>query len=134
VSPVSGTLEYAEQGHTAQANQDSDPNTPGFQPQHSFRIKLDKPFTFKGKTVNFVYGTHLSSLDPSVANKSGIKISQGQLLGKMGQANGVPHLHLGLVGDRNQTEFLNFKEVDEVLGGRFGNGLLQQQHQHLLLK
>jgi len=122
VSPVSGTLEYAEQGHTAQANQDSDPNTPGFQPQHSFRIKLDKPFTFKGKTVNFVYGTHLSSLDPSVANKSGIKISQGQLLGKMGQANGVPHLHLGLVGDRNQTEFLNFKEVDEVLGGRFGNG------------
>ena len=119
VSPVDGTLEYAEEGHSAQANQDSDPTKPGFQPQHSFRIKLDKPFTYQGKTVNFVYGTHLSSLDPSVANKSGIKIKQGQLMGQMGQANNVPHLHIGLVGDRAQTEFLNFKEVDALLGGRF---------------
>jgi len=119
VSPVDGTLEYAEEGHSAQANQDSDPTKPGFQPQHSFRIKLDKPFTYQGKTVNFVYGTHLSSLDSSVANKSGIKIKQGQLMGQMGQANNVPHLHLGLVGDRAQTEFLNFKEVDALLGGRF---------------
>ena len=121
VSPVSGTLEYAEEGHTAQSNQDSDPTRPGFQPQHSFRIKLDKPISFGGKTVRFVYGTHLATLDPAVANKSGIKIRQGQLLGTMGQANNVPHLHLGLVGDRAQTEFLNFKEVDKVLGGRYSD-------------
>lgn len=119
VAPASGTLEYAEAGHTAQADQDSDPNTPGKQPQYSFRIKLDKPFTYQGKTVRFIYGTHLSSLDPSVANKSGIKISQGQRLGAMGQANGVPHLHLGLVGDREQTEFMNFQQVDALLGGRY---------------
>ena len=121
VSPVDGTLEYAEEGHTAQSNQDSDPTKPGFQPQHSFRIKLDKPFTYQGKTVNFVYGTHLNTLDAAVANKSGIKIKQGQKLGTMGQAGNppVPHLHLGLVGDRAQTEFLNFKEVDALLGGRF---------------
>ena len=124
VSPVDGTLEYAEQGHTSWT-EDSDPNKPGYQPQHSFRIKLDKPFQYGGKTVNFVYGTHLSELDPAVANKSGIRISKGQMLGKMGQANGVPHLHLGLVGNREQTEFLNFKEVKGALtsgaldGGNF---------------
>jgi len=121
VSPVSGTLEYAEAGHTTQANQDSDPTKPGKQPQYSFRIKLDKPVTINGKTVRFVYGTHLASLDPAVANKSGIKIRQGQRLGTMGQANNVPHLHLGLVGDRRQTEFLNFKEVDAALGGRYSS-------------
>ena len=119
VAPASGTLEYAEAGHTAQADQDSDPNTPGFQPQYSFRIKLDSPFTYQGKTVRFIYGTHLSSLDPSVANKTGIRIQQGQRLGAMGQANGVPHLHLGLVGDRQQSEFLNFQQVDALLGGRY---------------
>ena len=121
VAPASGILEYAEEGHTAQANQDSNPNKPGFQPQHSFRIKLDNPFTMGGKTVRFIYGTHLETLDPAVANRSGIKIRAGQLLGTMGVANNVPHLHLGLVGDRAQTEFLNFKEVDSALGGRFSS-------------
>jgi len=119
VSPVDGILEYAEAGHTAQMGQDSDPTRPGVQPQLSFRIKLDKPFTYQGKTVNFVYGTHLSTLDPAVANKSGIKIKQGQRLGTMGQANNVPHLHLGLIGNRSQSEFLDFRQVDAVLGGRF---------------
>ena len=123
VSPVDGTLEYAEEGHTAQSNQDSDPTKPGFQPQHSFRIKLDTPFKFEGKTVRFVYGTHLNTLDPAVANKSGIRIRQGQKLGTMGQAGNppVPHLHLGLVGDRRQSEYLDFRQVDKVLGGRFAS-------------
>ena len=115
VSPVDGVLEYAEEGHTAQANQDSDPTTPGFQPQHSFRIRLNKPFSYNGKTVRFIYGTHLATLDKGVANKSDIPIKKGQRLGTMGQANNVPHLHLGLVGDRAQTEFLNFNEVKGAL-------------------
>ena len=125
VSPVDGTLEYAEQGHTSW-NEDSDPTIPGYQPQHSFRIKLDKPFQYGGKTVNFVYGTHLSSIDPSVAGKSGIRINKGQMLGTMGQANGIPHLHLGLVGNREQTEFLNFKEVKgALLSGAMDGGTFQ---------
>ncbi len=115
VSPVDGVLEYAEEGHTAQANQDSDPTTPGFQPQHSFRIRLNKPFSYNGKTVRFIYGTHLATLDKAVANKFDIPIKKGQRLGTMGQANNVPHLHLGLVGDRAQTEFLNFNEVKGAL-------------------
>jgi len=121
VSPVDGILEYAERGHTAQMGQDSDPTKPGIQDQLSFRIRLRKPFTFEGKKVNFVYGTHLATLDSKVANKSGIPIKAGQRLGTMGVANNVPHLHIGFVEDRAQTGFLNFKEVRRLLSGQSSN-------------
>lgn len=117
VAPLSGTLEYAERGHVAQMGQDSDPTKPGIQDQHSFRIKIDKPFTYAGKKVNFVYGTHLSTLHPGVKDKSGIHINAGTVMGKMGVANNVPHLHLGFVGDRSQNTFLNFQEMKKILGG-----------------
>jgi len=118
VSPVDGILEYAERGHTAQMGQDSDPTKPGIQDQLSFRIRLDSPFTFEGKKVNFVYGTHLSTLDPAVANKSNISIKAGQRLGTMGVANNVPHLHIGFIEDRLQKRFLNFQEVRRLLSGQ----------------
>ena len=122
VSPVDGVLEYAERGHTAQMGQDSDPTKPGVQDQLSFRIRLNKPFIFEGKKVNFVYGTHLSTLDAAVANKFDIPIKAGQKLGTMGVANNVPHLHIGFVEDRLQTGFLNFKEVRRLLSGQSSNG------------
>ena len=122
VSPVDGILEYAERGHTAQMGQDSDPTKPGIQDQLSFRIRLNKPFTFDGKKVNFVYGTHLATLDAGVANKFDIPIKAGQRLGTMGVANNVPHLHIGSVEDRAQTGFLNFKEVRRLLSGQSSNG------------
>ena len=122
VSPVDGILEYAERGHTAQMGQDSDPTKPGIQDQLSFRIRLNKPFTFDGKKVNFVYGTHLATLDAGVANKFDIPIKAGQRLGTMGVANNVPHLHIGFVEDRAQTGFLNFKEVRRLLSGQSSNG------------
>ena len=121
VSPVDGVLEYAERGHTRQMGQDSDPTKPGIQDQLSFRIRLNKPFTFEGKKVNFVYGTHLSTLDPAVANKFGIPIKAGQKLGTMGVANNVPHLHIGFIEDRAQTRFLDFKEVRRLLSGHSSN-------------
>jgi len=121
VSPVSGILEYAERGHTAQMGQDSDPTKPGIQDQLSFRIRLNSPFTFDGKKVNFVYGTHLSTLDSAVANKFDIPIKAGQRLGTMGVANNVPHLHIGFLEDRLQTGFLNFKEVRRLLSGQSSN-------------
>ena len=117
VAPLSGTLEYAERGHVAQMGQDSDPTKPGIQDQHSFRIKLDNPFTYAGKKVNFVYGTHLSKLHPGVKDKSGIKVKAGTLMGTMGVANNVPHLHIGFVEDRAQNRFLNFREVKNLLAG-----------------
>ena len=122
VSPVDGILEYAERGHTAQMGQDSDPTKPGIQDQLSFRIRLNKPFIFEGKKVNFVYGTHLATLDTKVANKFDIPIKAGQRLGTMGVANNVPHLHIGFVEDRAQTGFLNFKEVRRLLSGQSSNG------------
>jgi len=113
VSMLPGTLIYAEKGHSAQMGQSS--SSEGYTDQHSVLIKLDKPFTHNGKRINYAWYTHLRDLDPSIANKTGIKVKAGQNLGGMGIANGVSHLHLGLVGDRGQTVYLNHKEVREVL-------------------
>ena len=115
VSMLPGTLVYAEKGHSAQMGQSS--SSKGYTDQHSVLIKLDKPFTHNGKQINYAWYTHLQDLNPAIANKTGIKVNAGQHLGGMGIANGVSHLHLGLVGDRAQTVYLNYKEVREVLGG-----------------
>lgn len=117
VSPVSGILEYAEKGHVRQMGQDANPNAPGMQDQHSVRIKLDKPFTFAGKQVNFFYATHLYQLNNSIANKSGIKVNAGDLLGLSGVANSVPHVHVGFVKDRDQNTYLNYQQVRSLLSG-----------------
>ena len=117
ISPVSGTLEYAEKGHVRQMGQDANPNMPGQQDQHSVRIKLDNPFTFAGKQVNYFYATHLYKLNSSIANKSGIKVNAGDFLGLSGVANNVPHVHVGFVKDRNQNTFLNYQQVRSLLSG-----------------
>ena len=117
VSPVSGILEYAEKGHVRQMGQDANPNLAGMQDQHSVRIKLDKPFKFAGKQVNFFYATHLYKLNSAIANKSGTKINAGDLLGLSGVANNVPHVHVGFVEDRNQNTFLNYQQVRSLLSG-----------------
>ena len=124
VSPVSGTLMYAETGHTSWSD-DSDPGTPGKQAQHSFLVKLSKPFKYGGKIVKYAYGTHLSSLSRSVANKSGISIRSGQTIGRMGVANKVPHLHLGLLQNRAQSseaDWLSNTQVKSVLSARLARG------------
>ena len=124
VSPVSGTLMYAETGHTSWSD-DSDPGTPGKQAQHSFLVKLSKPFKYGGKIVKYAYGTHLSSLSRSVANKSGISIRAGQTIGRMGVANKVPHLHLGLLQNRAQSseaDWLSNTQVKSVLSARLARG------------
>jgi hypothetical protein len=134
VSSVSGTLEYAEKGHVAQMGQDANPNMPGMQDQHSVRIALDKPFSYKGKTVNFFYATHLYDLAIGVKNKKGIKISAGTPLGLSGVANKVPHVHVGYVEDRSQNSFLNYLEVKSMLssaresGGSTLSGGIRQLH------
>jgi hypothetical protein len=134
VSSVSGILEYAEKGHVAQMGQDANPNMPGMQDQHSVRIALDKPFSYKGKTVNFFYATHLYDLAIGVKNKKGIKISAGTPLGLSGVANKVPHVHVGYVEDRAQNSFLNYLEVKSMLssaresGGPTLSGGIRQLH------
>ena len=125
VSPVDGTLLYSEEGHTSWKD-DSNPDMPGHQQQHSFLIQLSKPFKYGGKNVKYAYGTHLSSLGSSFANKSGVPIKSGQFIGRMGVANKVPHLHLGLLQNRAQSspsDWLSNVEVKQVLtGSRFHGG------------
>ena len=117
VSPVSGTLEYAEKGHVRQMGQDANPDMPGHQDQHSVRIKLDKPFRYAGKQVNYFYATHLYELAGSLKNKSNIRINAGDFLGKSGSANNTPHVHVGFTEDVAQNKFLNYKEVKDLLSG-----------------
>jgi hypothetical protein len=117
VSPVSGILEYAERGHVRQMGQDANPEMPGHQDQHSVRIKLDNPFEYAGKKVNFFYATHMYDLANSIKNKKGIKINAGDFLGKSGVANDTPHVHVGFVEDREQNSFLNYKQVRSLLSG-----------------
>jgi len=125
VAPVSGTLLYAETGHTSWSD-DSNPDKPGKQSQHSFLIQLSKPFKYGGKLIKYAYGTHLSSLSNSVANKSGTPIRAGQTIGQMGVANKVPHLHLGLLQNRAQSsesDWLSNTQVKSVLtASRFHGG------------
>jgi len=119
VAPASGRLLYAEKGHTSWSD-DSNPNKPGKQAQHSFLIELSKPFKYGKKTIKYAYGTHLSSLSGAVANKSGVSIRAGQAIGGMGVANNAPHLHLGLLQNRAQaseSDWLSNVQVKQVLSG-----------------
>jgi hypothetical protein len=102
--------------------QDANPNMPGMQDQHSVRIALDKPFSYKGKIVNFFYATHLYELANGVKNKKDIKITAGTALGLSGVANKVPHVHVGYVGDRAQNSFLNYMEVKSMLSSARQSG------------
>ena len=131
VAPASGKLEYAETGHNRQSSQDSDPTTPGFQPSHSIRIKLDTPIEYNGKSYPFMYFTHLRNVSPEIQGSGThsrtpggkpIQIAAGQTLGEIGVANKIAHLHLGVVGDRAQKSFLNYKDVDKIIYGATGGG------------
>ena len=136
VSPVDGTIQYAETGHTSWKD-DSNPDKPGHQPQHSFLISLTKPFEYGGKNVKFAYGTHLSSLSEGVANKSGIGIKAGQTIGAMGVANKVPHLHFGLLQNRAQSsedDWLSNTQVKEVLSAKRSHAGTKLSNREQMLK
>jgi hypothetical protein len=136
VSPVDGTIQYAETGHTSWKD-DSNPDKSGHQPQHSFLISLASPFEYGGKKVKFAYGTHLSSLSEGVANKSGIGIKAGQPIGAMGVANKVPHLHFGLLQNRAQSsedDWLSNTQVKEVLSAKRSHAGTKLSNREQMLK
>jgi hypothetical protein len=113
---AAGTLDYSEEGHTRWIG----PKDTKF----SVRLELDTPIPWKGHLVTHVYYTHLSAVE--VIQPEGATprhhVEGGQRLGTSGIANGLPHLHLGLLLDRNvdQAEwgtFLLEGEIRVVLGG-----------------
>jgi hypothetical protein len=100
-SPVSGSIVYSEAGHTRNT-EDSMRTVPGHQPQYSVLIKLDKPIDYNGRTYSMVYMTHLGGLS---GLNPGDRVTTESQVGISGTAV-APHIHLGLIGDRQQTVYV----------------------------
>lgn len=90
---AAGTLDYAERGHTVwRGPKDTD---------FCVRIELDQPIPFRGRLITHVYYAHLSSvqLEQPEGATDRRHVAAGERLGISGVANGVYHLHLGLILD-----------------------------------
>ena len=117
---AAGTIEYAEWGHTLWTG----PKDTAF----CVRLALDAPVEHRGHKITHVYYAHLSALE-SVQHEGAIAkrhVDAGEKLGTSGIANGVWHLHLGLLLDGqveqdDWTYILTEGDVRTVLGG-YRNG------------
>jgi murein DD-endopeptidase MepM/ murein hydrolase activator NlpD len=115
------TVDYAEAGHTRWVG----PRDTAL----CVRITLDSPIVWRGgHHITHVYYAHLSKLAFEQREGAAPKrhVRAGEPLGTSGIANGVPHLHLGLLldGEVEQddwTYILREGEVREALGG-YRNG------------
>jgi murein DD-endopeptidase MepM/ murein hydrolase activator NlpD len=121
---AAGTLDYAEHGHTLWTGPRDTANT--------IRIELDTPIPYKGRLVTHIWYAHLSEL--AMHQEEGATdrrhVEAGERLGVSGVARGSPHLHLGMLLDRDVTQywgtFLLEDEIRDVLGGlRAGQRLPQ---------
>jgi murein DD-endopeptidase MepM/ murein hydrolase activator NlpD len=117
---ASGTIEYAEWGHTVWVG----PRDTAF----CVRLALDTPILHRGHRITHVYYAHLSGLEfvQHEGAPAGRHVEAGERLGTSGIANGVWHLHLGLLLDGkveqdDWTYILTENEVRAVLGG-YRNG------------
>jgi murein DD-endopeptidase MepM/ murein hydrolase activator NlpD len=118
---AAGTLDYSENGHTLWRYGHDTPN--------SVRLALDVPIEWKGHRVTHVYYTHLSALE-NVKHEGDVStlihVEAGEQLGVSGVANGVPHLHMGLLLDGRVEQdswdsLLSPPEV-QTLMGNYKNG------------
>lgn len=120
---ASGTVEYAERGHTHWTGGRDTPLT--------IRIALDTPILEGKRRVTHVWYTHLSELafeqpeDTPTASRR--HVASGERLGVSGVGNGVPHLHLGLLLEDHVAQddwafILREHEIRKVLGG-YRNGV-----------
>jgi murein DD-endopeptidase MepM/ murein hydrolase activator NlpD len=110
-----GVVEYAEAGHTLWTG-------PG-DTDLAIRIRLDQPIAFGERKVTHAWYAHMGELafeQPQTA-KQRRHVKAGDYLGTNGRANGMWHLHLGLLlnGDTSQGwgSFLLEDEVRAVLCG-----------------
>lgn len=119
---ASGTLDYSERGHTLW--------TRGRDTPLSVRLALDEPIPWGDHVITHVYYTHLSSLETLQAEGATPRkhVDAGERIGVSGIGNGVPHLHLGLLLDRqveqdSWTFILREGQIRKALGN-YKNGAL----------
>lgn len=113
---AAGTLDYAERGHTVwRGPKDTD---------FCVRIELDAPIPFRGRRITHIYYAHLSAVQSLQAEGAPQRrhVAAGEQLGISGVANGVYHLHLGLILDgRVDQEYyddiVREWDVRAILGG-----------------
>lgn len=117
---AAGTLEYSEEGHTLWLG----PKDTHF----SVRIALDQPIAWKSHFITHVYYTHLSAVEVVQHEGDPLRhhVEAGDAIGVSGIANGLPHLHLGLLLDGHVeqddwTYILTESQIRAVLGN-WANG------------
>ncbi|NUP05603.1 MAG: hypothetical protein HOW73_06035 [Polyangiaceae bacterium] len=113
---ASGNVDYAESGHSLWTGRgDTD---------LAVRIELDEPIVLAdGRKVTHAWYAHLYEL--AFEQEEGVvkrrRVAAGEYLGLSGRANGMWHLHLGLLLDGDTTQrwgsFLLEDEVRSVLCG-----------------
>ncbi|MFI5299348.1 MAG: hypothetical protein ACHREM_14735 [Polyangiales bacterium] len=115
------SVDYAESGHTRWVGPHDTPLC--------VRLTLDSPIVWRGRHhITHVYYAHLSKLAFEQREGATPKrhVRAGEPLGTSGVANGLPHLHLGLLldGEVEQDDWtfiLREADVREALGG-YRNG------------
>jgi murein DD-endopeptidase MepM/ murein hydrolase activator NlpD len=116
ICAADGVVEYAELGHTTW-KEDTFYGNNTYDPPHSVRIRLDKPITSNGKTYYLIWYTHLYKVDPSILDKFDVPIQAGDPIGLTGIGNRVPHLHFGVIQDREQTVCMPHQDIAELIWG-----------------
>lgn len=111
-SPVDGTLQYSEWGHTGNKGWD--------ETAYSASIVMDRPVTFNGKTIGQIFLTHMSGIRYR-CNPCNIKVKKGQLLGFSGNAAGsatsggwAPHLHMSMYPVGKYDQGLQTREIEQL--------------------
>ena len=94
-SPCDGTFVYSERGHTPwgidKFGRKKD-DTP-----YSIGINMNTPVQYGGKTISYIFLTHLSKLVYHIPKgQGGQTVTAGQHIAYSGTANDSPHLHIGL--------------------------------------
>ena len=111
-SPVDGTLQYSEWGHTGNKGWD--------ETAYSASIVMDRPVTFNGKSIGQIFLTHMSGIRYR-CNPCNIKVKKGQLLGFSGNAAGsassggwAPHLHMSMYPVGKYDQGLQTREIEQL--------------------
>ena len=116
-TPVNGTLDYSEWGHTS--------NKSGNETSYTVSIKMDDYITIDGKSVNRIFLTHMSGIRYRCNQGScGRIVKLGELIGFTGNAAGstcgasgwAPHLHMTLYPDNNYSGGLTTSQIEKIYG------------------